>query len=165
MNLPDRHEIETALAAVRSQVAEHRRQLDRATNNRRHLYRRESVLRSLADQPDDSENVQRQLSETLAELDCYNAEIDAIENHIENLEAESLQHIECLEIRRRLPGVLRDLQTLWACRATRGRFAPSLPSYAGDLLREQLQDAGRKFQAGECDLSVVTGRLKRAYRI
>ncbi|ABA89062.1 hypothetical protein Pcar_1821 [Syntrophotalea carbinolica DSM 2380] len=166
MNLPDRHEIETQLAGIRAEVAEHRHQLGRLINNRRQAYRSEAVLAGLLDKPgEDPENIQRQLAEARENIDRYTAEIDHTEEMVEDLEAEALRHIECLEIRRRVPGIVRDLSVLWSCRASRGRLAPSLPSYAGELIREQLQAAGREFQTGEKDLAAVTGRLKRSYRI
>lgn len=165
MNIPDRTEIETALAGIRTEVAEHRRQLERLITNRRHLYRRESVLRGLEDTDREPKNIRQQLAETLAELDSYHAEIDAIETSIEDLEAEALRHIECLEIRRRVPGIVRDLSVLWSCRASRGRLAPSLPSYANGLIAEELQQAGREFQDGQRDLSAITKRLQKHYRI
>jgi septal ring factor EnvC (AmiA/AmiB activator) len=165
MNLPDRNEIETALTGIRAEIAEHRRQLDGLVSNRRHMYRQESVLRGLQGTDRETENVGQQLAETLAELDRYDAEIDTVDDRLENLEAEALQHIEALETWRRVPGIVRDLSVLWACRASRGRLAPSLPSYAGGLIEEQLQAAGREFQAGEKDLDAVTSRLKRSYRI
>jgi hypothetical protein len=41
LNLPDRNEIETALAGIRAEIAEHRRQMDGLVSNRRHMYRQE----------------------------------------------------------------------------------------------------------------------------
>jgi len=166
MNLPDRAELENDLARIRAEVAGHRLELEKTIHNRRQFYRSEAVLAGLLDKPgEDRENVQRQLAEARENIDRYTSEIDAIEDSIEALEAEALQHIECLEIRRRIPGIVRDLSVLWSCRASRGRFAPSLPSYANGLIAEELQLAGKEFQAGELDLSAITGRLKRAYRI
>lgn len=166
MNLPDRAEIETQLAGIRAEVAEHRHQLDRLTHNRRQSYRSEAVLSGLLGKPgEDQENINRQLADARENIDRYTAEIDHIENRIEDLEGRALQHIEALEIRRRVPGIVRDLSVLWSCRASRGRLAPSLPSYANGLIAEELQQAGREFQDGQRDLSAITKRLQKHYRI
>jgi len=163
---PDRHETEKSLASIRTQVAKAREGLDRLKSNQRHLFRTECVLLSLQDQPgEDPENVHQQLIETRTELDAIQAKINAAENEIENLQAAALEHIERIEVHRRLPGIVRDLSVLWACRASRGNVAPSLPSYAADLLRERLQTAGKQVQSGEINLDGFTRKLKRAHKI
>jgi predicted nucleic acid-binding Zn-ribbon protein len=160
LNLPDRNEIESSLAGIRAEIAEHRRQLDGLVSNRRQAYRAEAVLGGLFRKPsEDPKSVRQQLAEAQESIDNLTRQIDTIDDRIENLEAEAL------ETWRRVPGIVRDLSVLWACRASRGRLAPSLPSYAAGLIEKQLQDAGREFQAGEKDLDAVTGRLKRSYRI
>ena len=170
---PDRAEIETSLTTIRHRISKAREQLQRLDSNRGHLYRKESLLRGLLSRADRGElptnedpvEIQRQLYETLTELDRFDQEIDGLESEIDNLQVASMEHIEALEINRRLPGIVRDLTVLWGCRASRGRVAPSLPAYASDLLRDSLKNTGLAFQSGEKNLDCITNQLKRQHNI
>jgi septal ring factor EnvC (AmiA/AmiB activator) len=165
-NAHDRAELEKSLADIRKQIAKAREGLARLSSDQRHLFRKECVLLGCLDRPgEDIENISQQLIETRSELDAYRTKIDAVETELETLTDAALGHIEASEVHRRLPGIIRDLTVVWACHAQRGRFAPSLPSYAADLLRDRLQDAGEKYMSGEADLDACATRLKRKYRI
>jgi len=165
---PDRAEIEKRLSSLRGQIATCRQRLDRITQERRHLYRRESIMvGTLADLPDGESraDLESRLVEVRAELAAMQQGVEALESEIDNLQSSAMEHVEAIEIKRRMPGIVADLEILWSCSAQRGRFAPSLPSYAADLLRDRLDAAGEKYMSGEADLDACAARLKRKYRI